>query len=110
MSIATSIAPRELLALDGDMYDAMRDELPGRWTNSEELLAQMVELLHAQLVAFVQVHRKRGSGRVAPPLVVPRPTDDDAAAAPASAQRVSVTELALMAGDSVERREVRHAG
>jgi hypothetical protein len=72
VAVGTGISPRELLALDGDMFDAVLVAYAEHWPPERELLASALEVQHAQLIAFVRAHAKRGA-RLPEPLRVERP-------------------------------------
>ena len=95
MSVETGISPRELLALDAEMFDAVVEARSERWTTETELLASALELAHAHFLAFVRVNSKK-SAKLPEPLVVERPgqkTEDVV-----EPTRMGVLELAAFAG------------
>jgi hypothetical protein len=105
MSVQTGIAPQQLLALDGDMFDALATAADERWPLELELQATTVELLHAQLLAFLRVYTKQGT-KLPDPVSYPRPQaaqqDDER-----RVQRISVAELARMPGLTAELQEAK---
>jgi hypothetical protein len=114
VAVATGIAPRHLLELDAEWFDAVRLALARRWTTETELVAATLEVAHAHLAAYVRINAKRGA-RIPPPLVLRRPQypepEPAAEAGEAAARRVSIRELAEMAaGGSATVIEVPRAG
>ena len=104
MSVQTGIPPRELLALDGDWFDAIVTAADERWPLELELAATGLEVAHAHLLAFLRVHSKE-SARLPEPLRVERPGQEKPKRdGPAP---VSVAELARLPGLTAELREVK---
>ncbi|HEY7621688.1 MAG TPA: hypothetical protein VH834_18050 [Solirubrobacteraceae bacterium] len=105
MSVQTGIAPQAILALDGEMFEALVSAADERWPMELELQAMTVELLSAQLLAFLRVH---GNGRrsLPDPLTIARPQrarrEDDG---PERGPRLSVAELARLPGLTAELTE-----
>lgn len=73
MAVLTGISPRELLALDAPMYDAMVDAVNERWSVSDELAAQSVEMQHA---TYTAVLAGAGAKNLPKPFRVPRPGEE----------------------------------
>jgi hypothetical protein len=104
VSVATGIAPSELVELDGLMFDALVEAVAERWGPELELAALQVELESSLLIAYAQAHsRKRIT---ATPTVWPRPAwvreGREPELEPAAAARVGIAELAALAGKVVE--------
>ncbi|HEY3020269.1 MAG TPA: hypothetical protein VGJ32_08755 [Solirubrobacteraceae bacterium] len=97
MSVLTGIAPQDVLALDGEMFHALVEAADERWPLELELQATAVELLHAQLIAFLRVHAERRT-KLPEPLTIERPARAQAEDGPARGARLSVAELARLPG------------
>lgn len=108
MTVATGIAPGELVELDGLMFDAVARAADERWGPELELAATLVELESTALLAYIQAHsRKRVT---ASPIEWPRPAwvleaREAPELEPAAAVRVGIAELAAMAGKAIEPTE-----
>jgi hypothetical protein len=94
VSVETGISPRELLALDAEMFDAVLEARSERWTTEHELAASALEVAHAHMLLFLRVHSKKNA-RLPEPLVVERPGQRDEEAKPTP---MSVVELARLSG------------
>lgn len=102
MSVQTGIAPQALLDLDGEMFEAIVAAADERWPIELELQAVSVELLHAQLLAFLRVHGKQGT-RLPEPLTIERPERErQHEPAPERGARMSVGELSRLPGLTAE--------
>jgi hypothetical protein len=72
VSVATGIAPSELLALDAELWDAIDRAESERWDVLVELTASTLELLSALGLAWVKIHSKPGAS-LGEPVSIPRP-------------------------------------
>ena len=77
MAVACSISPLDVLELDAPTFDALELELSKRWPVELEIAASTLETMHAQLLAFMAAHSKRGT-KLPASLRIPRPGDDAA--------------------------------
>ena len=105
MSVATGIAPGELLDLEPDLWEAVERAVAERWTTETELAASTVELLSTFLVGWVKANSRRGFR--GEPISVPRPRwwqelREARAAAPDAPVSISVGALAELTGKSIE--------
>lgn len=106
MCVATGSGYVDVLALDAPTFDALelvaaRDR--DRWTVERELQASTLEVLSAHAVAYLAAHGVKQS-KLPPPIRVPRPGDDPAAASlPPGTVRTTPSGFArLFAGARVE--------
>lgn len=76
---------------DAELFDALEDAAirnATRWTSSDEMLASILETLHALLRATVQLNGGRVTGA---PLHVPRPHEEQAKPAALSPREFALT-------------------
>ena len=99
MSVQTGISPRELLQLDGELFEELVAAVDERWSLELELAASTLEVAHAHFLAYVRAHAQKNV-RLPDPLVVERPKRDDSDSR-AHAPRVSVNELAQLSGQTI---------
>jgi hypothetical protein len=85
------------------MFDALVRAQEEHWPMAQELAAQLLEVAHLHLLAFLKVNSKKGT-RLPDPMTVPRPGRDKPAAAHPG-DRISLTELASLPGLTAELRE-----
>jgi hypothetical protein len=108
VSVATGIGPAELVELDGEMFDELVGAVDRRWTPELELAAASLEVSSAQLVAYLRAHTRKGRVSLAP-IEVPRPAwvgeQRSSSSSSSPATRVSVRELAELAGRAIEQPE-----
>jgi hypothetical protein len=104
MALSTGISPRELMALDGEMFDALVRAQEEHWPMAHELAASLLEVAHLHLLAFLRVNSKKGA-RLPEPITWPRPGQDKDKPAADPGDRISLTELASLPGLTAELRE-----
>jgi hypothetical protein len=104
--VQTGITPQEILALDGEMFDALVTAADERWPVELELQAVAVELAHAHLLAFLRVHADKRT-RLPEPIRIDRPAQARAEDGPARGARLSVAELAALPGLTAKLQEAK---
>lgn len=89
----TNLSPSEILDLDAPSYDALLVAVNERWTQNEELMAQMVEMTHA---IYVSGLAQSGVKKLPDPYRVQRPWEE--APEPVKPKAMTFSQFALSHG------------